>query len=846
MSDKWFKKLRWGLLGAMAVCLLLFLAVNLLLSQRVERSANQVSGVYMTSMSAQLRQKFSLAVELTQEKIDGVINRNPPAESAYGQELLESLRTSAWVRSFIYLGFLCDDGELVTIYGEDTNITGGERALETLSRSGSMVETGMTASGERCLLLGRAAGYPLEDGTRSAALVAGVSVEYMSSLIFESADSAILFSHIIDREGNCILHPDLPGVTSQNYFEYVRGLRGLAPEDAEAYIQGLKDSIQGHTEYAAAYTVDGEPRRVYFMPLQENSAWYLISVMPAGFVDEAITQLDWERTIVMAAAFLVVLTILLLFFLWYSRASRQQMRRLDEARAEADQANQFKSAFLSSMSHDIRTPMNAIVGMSEIATRNLDDRERVEDCLQKVKLSSKQLLGLINDILDISKIESGKMTLHIEELSLRDEMNDIVGITQSQIKARDQKFDIFIRDILSEHVWCDSVRLSQILLNLLSNAIKFTPEGGSIEVRLWQEPSPKGEEYVRTHFKVDDTGIGMTPEFQKKIFENFERETSTQVHHTTGSGLGTSIVKRIVDLMEGTIELHSELGKGSSFHVTLDLKKATAQVEMKLPPWNILVIDDSEPLCVSAAANLEELGTHADWALSCGEAVEKVEKHHKQGKDYHFILVDWDMPIVNGLQTIRELRSRVGAQMPIYLISAYDWGDIQDKLEEEEIAGFISKPLFVSTLYERLSQYVSGESVAPVVPETPDLSGRRVLLAEDNDLNWEVAEALLSESGLALDHAENGKICVDMFTAAQPGYYDAILMDVRMPVMDGYEATRHIRALDRPDRDLPIIAMTADSFSEDVQKSMECGMNHHLSKPLDFRECVNVLQRYLK
>lgn len=849
MDKKEVSKL-WRNFGvAAAICFVMLLAMNFFLAQRVEKAITEVSEVYMTNMNDQLQQKFSLVIELTMEKIDGVINRTPPESAVYDEELIESLSTSAQVRSFVYLGFLLPDGRLQTIYGDDMEITDNESALDALARNGSIAETGRNSEGERCLLLGRAAAYPTAYGVPSTALVAGISTDYLSSVIFAETEDDLIYSHIIDGDGSYVIRTHLPGSVQENYIDYVRSdMAGISQEEIERYIDGLTRALAERTEYADTFIVNGENQRVCCMPLTENSTWYLVTVMPYGVLDEIITRLDRERMVLMAFVIVVMLAVLLSIFLQYYRLTQRQMRILDEAREEANQANQFKSAFLSSMSHDIRTPMNAIMGMSEIALRRIDDKERVEDCLQKLKLSSKQLLGLINDILDISKIESGKMTLHTEEMSLREEMDDIVGITQPQIKARGQKFDIYIRDIISERVWGDSIRINQILLNLLSNAIKFTPEGGNIEIYLWQEPSALGDEYVRTHIRVDDTGIGMSEEFQQRIFENFERESSDVVHHTTGSGLGMSIVKNVVDLMGGEIGLSSELGKGSSFHISVDLKKAKSHGELRLPEWNVLVIDDNEPLCESAAANLEELGVRAQWALNCADAMRLVMERRERGEDYEFILVDWEMPGMNGVDTIRALREHVGEDFPIYLISAYDWSDIQDQLDSVEIAGFISKPLFVSTLYERLSQYVEDPETAagPQTPDVADMTGRHILLAEDNDLNWEVAEALLSESHMILDRVENGQLCVEKFQSSEVGYYDAILMDVRMPVMDGYEATRRIRALTREDREIPIIAMTADSFSEDVQRCLECGMNHHLSKPLDFRECMTVLQRFIK
>lgn len=397
-------------------------------------------------------------------------------------------------------------------------------------------------------------------------------------------------------------------------------------------------------------------------------------------------------------------------------------------------------------------------------------------------------------------------------------------------------------------MYCDSVRLNQVLLNLLSNAIKFTPDGGSIQIELFQEASPKGDGYVRVYLQVCDTGIGMPPEFKDKIFESFSREDNTRVHHTEGSGLGMAISKYIVDAMGGTIEVESEQGVGTEFRVTLDLEKADAQeMDMTLPDWNMLVVDDDRELCESTVVSLESIGIHAEWTL-CGEdAIKMAERRHQSEDDYQIILLDWKLPTISGIETARRIRRSLGGDVPILLISAYDWSEIEEEAREAGINGFISKPLFRSTLFHGLKQFAYMDDMTPHMPEEEDhtLCGKKVLLAEDNELNWEIAHDLLSELGLDLEWAENGKICVDKFSHSPEGFYDAILMDIRMPVMTGYEATRAIRAMERSDRNIPIIAMTADAFAEDAKKCLDCGMNAHAAKPIDVREISRMLKKYL-
>ena len=365
---------------------------------------------------------------------------------------------------------------------------------------------------------------------------------------------------------------------------------------------------------------------------------------------------------------------------------------------------------------------------------------------------------------------------------------------------------------------------------------------------LEQENSPLGEDYVRCHFRVKDSGIGMTPEFQKTIFERFTREQNQQVHKTEGSGLGMAITKAIVDAMKGTIELQSEPGMGSEFHITLDFEKATVkEIDMVLPPWKMLVVDDDEELCKSAILSLKEIGITADWASGGKMAVQMARQHHAKSDDYQIILLDWKMPDMDGLETTRELRKHLGENVPILIISAYDWSDIETEAKEAGIQGFISKPLFKSNLFLGLSSYMldSEESEKQEKEHQKRFVGRHILLAEDNDLNWEIAEEILTEAGLELERAENGQICIEKFEQSEIGFYDAVLMDIRMPVMNGYDATKGIRALQRVDANLPIIAMTADAFSEDIQRSLDSGMNEHIAKPIDINRLMQILEKYL-
>lgn len=839
---------RRSVICTIAVCVAVFIWLTIFMSYKTEQSIEEISNIYMEEMNHQIQQKFRSIISLRLEQIEGIIKRTPPEASVYGQDLVSELRTSGEIRNFSYLGLLDEDGAIEVIYGNQVEISETtDHVMSSLNANGKLVLQGVEESGDKALLLGIQTGYPMADGKKSLALMAGVSMEYLNEVLFLDENDAVAYSHIVDKDGSFVVRNS--DAYRDNFFERVLktydSIDGKNPED---FVDELKEAMLKDDAYSALVSIGGSQRWLYCSPLAENSLWYLITAMPSETLGKSVTELDTLRIMIMVGSGAVILlTMSVILFLYY-RISQGQMKALAKAKEEADHANMAKSEFLSSMSHDIRTPMNAIVGMTEIAQRNVTDPVRVEECLRKVRLSSKQLLGLVNDVLDMSKIESGKMPLNIVPMSLRDTMDDIVSIMQSQVKAKNQFFDIFIKKIISEEVYCDDVRLNQVMLNLLSNAVKYTPEHGRINIHVCQEPSPEGDEYVRTHIAVVDTGIGMSTEFQKKIWDDFSREETEEVRHILGTGLGTAIIKGIIDLMGGTIEVKSELGKGSVFHITLDFRKAEIKPEdMKLPPWNILVVDDNEDLCQSAVGNLEEMGVCVEWALDGKTAIQMVKERHERNENYQFVLMDWKMPQMDGIQAIHEIRKCVGRDIPVFLISAYDCEDIEHEISASAIEGFISKPLFKSTLYQRLIQYVEGKAEEGTKKESQDtdFTGKRVLLAEDMEINWEVASEILSATGMELEWAVNGKECVEKFKDSEIGYYDAVLMDIRMPVMNGYDATTAIRQLERKDKDLPIIAMTADAFSGDVQKCLECGMNAHLQKPIDLKECMQVLQQYL-
>lgn len=836
----------FGSVTVVLTCVIIFSCLTFVMSNQTEESITRIGNMYMSEMNRQLLQKFTAITDLRMEQVEGIVKREAIADTLNTNDVIEELKTGAEVRNFSYLALYKADGLAQQILGEELEIVDYPGLLENLSGNGKAVGFARNRDGEKFLMLACTVNYKLNDGSRSTALVAGVSMKYLEDALHLDEEDTMMYSHVIAADGTFVIRNR--DAYRENYFSRIDAMEGeFEGETAQEFADRLKKAIAEHKNCSTIMNVDGEKRYLFCSPISDGKVdWYLISAMSMSHLDSVVGELDDFRLSAMFISVAVLLLVMLVIFVIYYRMSKLQLDSIAKAREQAVRADMAKSEFLSSMSHDIRTPMNAIIGMTEIALKNISDMSRVEDCLEKVKLSSKHLLGLINDVLDMSKIESGKMTLNITQVSLRDTMDDIVSIMQPEVKSRGQYFDIFIQKVESEIVHCDGVRLNQILLNLLSNATKFTPENGRIDVHLYQEESPKGREYVRTHFVVEDTGIGMSEEFQKKIFNTFEREDNEQVRNVVGTGLGTSITKSIITMMGGNIELQSEQGKGSRFHVILDFERAEEGDEiMKLPDWNVLVVDDNEALCLSAVANLSELGVNAEWTLSGVQAVEMIRERHERNDDYHFVLIDWKMPGMDGVETIHQIRKQIG-KVPVFLISAYDWNDIEDAVSQADIEGFIPKPLFKSTLFAHLKKYVEGvKEEIQSEPEIIDFHGIHMLLAEDIDLNWEIANEILSSVGLVLERAVNGLECVEKFKQSEVGYYKGVLMDIRMPVMDGYDATREIRALDRPDASLPIIAMTADAFSDDAKRCFECGMDAHLTKPLDIKDCMQTLQKFL-
>ena len=724
------RSLKIGIVVILCLTVIVFSLLGASIHTMSESTIEEIGTAYMAGMNEQVSLHFETIIELRltmAESIAGIA----AGDGASGYGTREDIEYGARARHFLCAALYGPDGGSEMIFGDPVELNHPEPFLESLRNGERKAASATGSDGGGVILFGVPCEYPMSGGGGSLALVVGLSTKYMGEVLFLDSDQSLSYSFVIRKDGSYVVGNE--GDAHENYFDRLTDIFAGQDMEADTCIEQLQAAMDAGEDYSTIVKNGGSRRHIYCTNLP-YCEWYLVTVLPFERLDNAISGMGSRWLIIVYAASFAVIAMLLYIFFRYLKLFRNQVSELtrinaemdaarkaaEQARKEAEQANAAKQEFLSSMSHDIRTPMNAIIGMTSLALDNTDDPKRVRDYLGKIALSSKHLLGLINDVLDISKIESGKMTLNVEPVSLQEAMDSIVNIMQPQVAAKNQQFKAAAREILSENVRCDGVRLNQVLINLLGNAVKFTPEKGAVQLTVYQEALPEDASRVRTHFLVSDTGIGMSKEYQKVIFESFSREDNTRVRKTEGSGLGMAITKCIVDAMGGTISVRSEQGRGSEFHVVLDLEKAAA------------------PAASEAA----------DGAA------------------------------------------------------------------------------------ERMNDVV--------------LKGRRILLAEDNELNWEVARELLSILELELDWAENGEICVEKFRNSPAGHYDAIIMDVRMPVMDGYEATAAIRRLEREDADIPIIAMTADAFSEDIQRCLERGMNDHLAKPIDIQAVTFKLKKYLK
>ena len=692
----------------------------------------------------------------------------------------------------------------------------------------------------------------VRDGETVAMLFGVTNLQKLPSVLnIDHIYNARADVYIIDTEtGDYIMD------TWREHLGNLSDLTDIETKDGTDWLEEMQDLMHlksGHVEYRSLST--GEWVHLYYAPANINQ-WAIGVSVPE---EEAFANVYTIRNIFLIIGSLAGIFMILYYF-WMRKNALDAVDKavekavLEEKLQKAEAAERAKTMFLSNMSHDIRTPMNAIIGFTTLAQTNINNQERVQGYLAKIMSSSNHLLSLINDILDMSRIESGRLNIEEKECSISDIFRDLRNILQTQMQAKQLNFFMDTLDVEDEDIFCDKLHLNQVLLNLLSNAIKFTPSGGSVSLTIKQTPgAPTG--YGSYEIRVKDTGIGMSEEFVKHVFEPFEREKTSTVSGIQGTGLGMAITKSIIDAMGGTINVETKQGKGTEYIISLEFRLQTEhkpiEVIQELSGLRALVVDDNFNTCDSVTKMLTQIGMRVEWTLRGKEAVLYSKQAVEMHDEFHAYIIDWALPDLGGIEVARQIRSVVGENVPIIILTAYDWTLIEDEAREAGVTAFCNKPIFLSDLSEVLTNAIrNNESKAEesILPDPGvELKGKRLLLVEDNELNREIAQEILEESGFVIETAEDGTIAVEKVKNSQHGYYDLILMDVQMPIMNGYDATKAIRALeDKELASIPVVAMTANAFDEDKQNAINSGMNAHVAKPINVEKLMEVLQSLLK
>ena len=672
------------------------------------------------------------------------------------------------------------------------------------------------------------------ESSRAAVLLRVVPIsELEQKWVFPQEEFVNAELSMIDANGDYILKGN--NFKNSSFFEFYKSYNPTEPASSKE----LFDTITSSTGSVSMFNSRGQECILAYTPVTATAGWTLLGFVPAE--DLHVDNENWLLIGVVSAGLLILFLCDLFFMIHINKKLKVTAR-------EAEHANKAKTDFLSTMSHDIRTPMNAIIGLTTLAEKDLGDVESTKESLRKISLASNHLLTLINDILDISKVESGKLKFSPQSFSIAETVENLVNISQPMIKEKKIIFSFHIDKMEKEYLYTDQLRLNQIYINILSNAIKYTEPGGRVSVDMSEEESSIPG-CVRLTYVVADSGIGMSPEFMQTMYQPFSRQTDSRVNSIEGTGLGLAITKQMVDLMGGRIDCQSEQGKGTTFTVTLDIPQADKQLDdIQLDQVNALVVDDDEIVLQTMVSEFQSLGSAAEIAHSGKEALEMLTRKHESGKDYTLVILDWKMPDMDGIETIRRIRTEISGDIPILLTSAYDWSDIEDLAKDAGADGFISKPIFRSALYKKINSILGTESVS-VEPEDDysDLKGLNILVAEDIEINWMIISGMLSMIGITSEQAENGRVCVEKMRTAEDGTYDLIFMDVQMPEMNGLDAARAIRQLENPRAaSIPIVAMTAEAFSENVTECLDAGMNGHIAKPIDIKLVIKEIRRIIK
>ncbi len=849
-DDRNNKRVVWRVIGMVAILLISILSYIQYSRSATEDAAHNVSLFYLEELDSNVTQVFQSHFDGYFKELKLALLATKEAETDSKRELENHMDTMADRGGFAYYALMDEDGN---IYINDASYK--SQYLVDFLHECDLAQENVTIENrhaenedlEDVFIIAQAApeGLAVMNGKKIVLGAKGISADKVRKEILLRGEDNDAFVHMITSDGDYVIAGDNEKlVKSDNYFT---DLANVA-EFNNYSLEDMIDDIQNQHDDSTAYYIDGERYYGYYSFLP-RSGWSLVVTVPfdtiMGTMEKTANRVTFGGIFVMMLMVIVLAVIFVIFI-----RQRNTSLKLNMQRIEAEERNLAKSTFLSSMSHDIRTPMNAIIGFTNLALRQ-ENSPRVQEYLSKISTSSNHLLSLINDVLDMSRIESGKMNIEWTKCNLSEILHGLQTIMQGQVTAKQQHLHMDVLDVVNENVWCDKMRMNQVLLNFLSNAVKFTPAGGSITVSLAQKKCER-EGYGMYEFRVKDTGIGMTEEFAKKVFEPFEREKSETVNKIQGTGLGMSIAKNIIDMMGGTVRVETALHKGTEFIVNVELKIQEEMDEVdsseleKLSSLKAMVVDDDFAACDGIIKSLHRFGMDAEWSMSGREALLRIKQSRELDKSYNVFIIDWQLPDLNGLEVIRQIRRISDEDIPVILMSSYSWSDIENEAEEVGVSAFCSKPIFMSDLQRTLIDVLSREAEEDKGDPLERFKGSRLLLVEDNELNREIATEILQEYDFIVEDAENGKVAVDKVAAAEAGYYDVVLMDIQMPVMDGYEATKEIRGL--PDEQVaavPILAMTANAFEEDKRNALEAGMNGHIAKPIDVNVLLEVLNETL-